>query len=96
MTKWPKIVAQAQVKSHVEWDHFQLLVKRKYDMRKPFLVWLAFDRLLQVLGIKFWGVGSIPQDAHECIKEDEDLQTFIHITWCTYAKKMKMAWDDTY
>jgi hypothetical protein len=72
------------------------LAKRQYDMQKPFLVWLAFDWLLQVSGIKFWGVGSIPQDAHECIKKDEDLQTFIHTTWCAYAKKMKMAWDDTY
>jgi len=96
MTKWSKIVAQAHVKSHVEWDHLPSLAKKKYEMRKPFLVWLAFDSLLQVLGIKFGGVGSIPQDAHERIKKDQDLQTFIHTTQCTHAKKMIMAWDDTY
>jgi len=48
------------------------------------------------LGIKYWGVRSIPHDGPINALKDEDLQTFIYTTQCVYAKKVKMAWDHIY
>ncbi len=49
-------------------------------MKKPLLVKLTLDRLLEVLNIQNWDVRSILCDAHTHIEKDEDLQTFIHTT----------------
>ncbi len=38
-----KVVAQAYMKAHVKWDHFQSLVKENFEVQKLTLVHLAFD-----------------------------------------------------
>jgi hypothetical protein len=43
-------------KKRVEWD--QLKVERKCleEVQQPLLVWLAYDKLLKLIGIFTWGV----------------------------------------
>jgi hypothetical protein len=38
-----KVVAQAYMKAHVKWDHFQSLVKENFEVQKLPLVHFAFD-----------------------------------------------------
>jgi len=81
----------------MEWDHFQSLAKRKFEVWKPPLGWLTSNHLKFCrFCIQFWGIVIIPHDTYTCIKKDEDLQTLIHTIWCIHAKKVKMVWDGMY
>lgn len=50
------------MKAHAKWDHFQSITCKKInvEVQNPPFVRLAFDWLLQVLGIKSWAIGNIP------------------------------------
>lgn len=36
-------------------------------------MWLSSNQILQVLGIHFWGIESIPCNAYTYIEKDEDI-----------------------
>jgi hypothetical protein len=57
---------------------------------------LASEKLLKVLGLTTWGVGSVPRDATSRMEKDENLQGIIRSTRCAYARQLKTAWDAKY
>jgi hypothetical protein len=60
------------------------------------MVILNSERLLKVLDLNAWGVGSVPRDATSRMEKDEDLQGMIRSTRCVYARQLKTARDVKY
>jgi len=72
-----KVASRACAK--VEKECIKLVIGSKQcpPFPQPILVKLVLERLLKVLGLTTWGVGSVAQDATSQIEKDEDLQEMI-------------------
>ncbi len=88
-----KVVNRTHAKTQLEWDKLVTLAKQCPPFPKLVLVKLDLKQLLQVLGLKAWGVGNVRQNATSRMEKDEDLQEIIRSTRCVYAQWLKMAWD---
>jgi hypothetical protein len=56
------------------------------------LVHLAFEILLNIIGIPAWGLGFIPQSARARLEKVENLVEIIWASRIAYAKPLKVAW----
>jgi hypothetical protein len=62
------------------------------QVKQPLLVHLAFEILLDIIGVLAWGVGFIPQSAWAHFEKDENLVETIWASKIAYAKPLKVAW----
>jgi hypothetical protein len=60
-----------------------------FEVPKPTLVKLAFNHILQFLGMIAWGVGAMPLNIHAKLEHDEDLAFVIGAIQTEYAKELK-------
>ncbi len=91
-----KVASRARAKAQREWENLVAVEKQCPPFPKPGLVKLASEKLLKVLGLTAWGVGSVPRNAASRMEKDEDLQGIIRSTRCAYAQQLKTAWDAKY
>ncbi len=91
-----KVASRVRAKAQREWENQVVVANQCVPFPKPGLVKLASEKLLKVLGLTAWGVGSVPRDVASRMEKDEDLQGIIRSTCCAYARQLKTAWDVKY
>ncbi len=69
-----KVASHVHAKAQHEWDKLVIVAEQCSPLPKPTLVKLTSKRLLQMLRVNAWGMGSMPQNATSRMEKDEDLQ----------------------
>jgi hypothetical protein len=54
-----KVASHVRAKAEREWNHLVAVAKQCPPLPKPTLVRLVLKKLLKVLGLNAWGVGSV-------------------------------------
>jgi hypothetical protein len=87
-----KAFDRVKKKPELKWDEFQAQAQQMEQVKRPLLVCLTSEILLDIIGIPTWGVGFIPQSAWACLEKDESLVETIWASRVIYAKPSKLAW----
>ncbi len=80
-----KVTSHTRVKTQCEWDKLVIIVKQYLPLPKSTFVILVLEKLLQMLGLNVWGMGSVPRYATSRMEKDKDLQEMIQFTCFAYA-----------
>jgi hypothetical protein len=75
-----KSIVKAKRHTFLKWDKVQVYSQYTPKVPKIALVRLAFNHILQLLGMATWGVGAIPLNVQAKLDHDEDFALMIQAT----------------